>query len=88
MRQENILGGRMAWIYSNEFIESQKKRVSPNTAKGLLIDIYDLELYRTGDKNCRICGLISDFFKSKNIEHLLPNNKDRFQNKEKNEKEV
>lgn len=67
----------MTKIYSEESIESQKQRVSPNTTKGLLIDIYDLELYRTGDKGCRICSLISDLFNSKGIGHLLEDNKDR-----------
>ena len=70
--------------------ENEIKRVSPNTTKGLLIDIYDLELYRTGDKNCRICALISELFKEKNIMHLLDDSPERILNvpnkKEKNAK--
>ena len=67
---------------------NEKKRVSQNTTKGLLIEIYDLELYRTGDKNCRICALISDLFNEKNIRHLLDDDPERISNiqikKEKN----
>ena len=55
-------------------------RPSPHTTKGLLIDIYDLELYRTGDKACRICALISDLFNSKWIGHLLDDDPQRISN--------
>ena len=71
----------MAKIYSKESIKRQGRIVSPNTTKGLLIDIYDIELYRTGDKDSRICSLISELFNSKNIGHLLPNNENRVEEK-------